>query len=310
MNNPIETRNKILSLLRIKGPSLPVQIARETAISPLFAGAFLSELAKDDAIKISKMKVGGSPLYYLKGQEDKLDNFYKYLPDRERDAFLMLKENKILEDKKQEPAIRVALRSIKDFAFPFLKDQEVLWRFHTVTEQEVRQMLEPKKITPPKLPVKQEVKQVFKQEIKQTTPKPEKNKEKQLDIGLKQKKSKPAEKFSNPLVIKEKPEKKPYSEFVTRVIEKINNKYNFIEEKYYKPKDYSCIVQIKSELGPINFLVFAKDKKKISETDLKNMLSEAQKIPLPALILYKGELSKKALELSVRYFSILKLERL
>jgi len=319
MSNPIETRNKILSLLKIKGPSLPVQIAREAQISPLFAGAFLSELAKDDTIKISKMKVGGSPLYYIKGQENKLDDFYKYLPEKEREAFLILKENKILEDKKQEPAIRVALRSIKDFAFPFLKDQEVLWRFHTITEGEVRQMLEPpEKVEAParqeikqEMQVKQEiqVKQETKQQIKQTIEK--KGKEKQLSLGLKKaKKFKPEERFINPLIINEKPEKKHYSEFVTKVIEKINNKYKVLEEKYYAPREYSCLIQIKSELGPINFIAFAKDKKKLSETDLKKILSESQKIPLPALVLYKGELSKKALELSVKYFSILKLEKL
>ncbi len=309
MNDASQTKGKIVSAIKIKGPSLPVQISREAETSPLFAGAFLSELAKEEAIKISNMKVGGSPLYYIKGQEHLLDNFFKYLPEKEREAFLMLKQNKILEDTKQTPAIRVALRSIKDFAFPFKKDNEIFWRFHTTPEQEIRDILEPKvpEKKEVKQAIKQEVKQLVKQEHKQTPETPQK----QLDIGLKQAKPKTPDKFENPLIMnEEEKESKKYSDFVSKVVDKIKDKYNLVEEKYYKPKEYSCIIQIKSDLGPINFLAFAKDKKKLSETDIKKMVSEAQKIPLPALILYKRELSKKALEYSIKYFSIVKLEKI
>jgi len=340
--DPLETKNKILSILRFKGPSLPVHVASQTKISSIFAGAFLSELANEEAIKISNIKVGGSPLYYIKGQESMLDPFYKYLPEKEREAFLLLKQDKILEDKKQEPAIRVALRSIKDFAVPFKKDEEIFWRFHSTTEQEVRAILEPKTEEEKELP-EPKAKEEKKEEIEEKTPvKEEKQeekekkqeiipepkpiqpakKEKQLDIGMKiarkEKREKPKsfkrsapEVFENPLIIKEEVKKeRPKSPFVAGIIEKINSKYKLIEEKYHKPKEYSCIVQVNSDLGPINFLAFANDKKKLSETDLRKMLSEAQKIPLPALVLHKGELSRKAIDYSKTYFSILKVEKI
>jgi hypothetical protein len=359
MINQNDTKAKILSILRMKGPSLPVQIGRESGISMLFAGAFLSELASEDSLVISKMKVGGSPLYYLKGQEPMLDNFYKYLPEKEREAFLMLKQKKVLEDKKQQPAIRVALRSIKDFAFPFKKDEEIFWRFHSVGEEEVRSILEPQETKEvenearsevkqeaeqekkPELEtevkkeaeIKQEtkgeikpvleIKQETKQEIKQEIGIKKEKKERQLDIGIKsaRKEKQPArtrkekitpkqERFENPLVIEEVQKEKPKSEFVSRAISKISGKYNMIEEKSYNPREYSCIVQINSDLGPMNFLALAKDKKKISETDLKQALSEAQKIPLPALFIHNGEMSKKAKEYCEKYFSILKAEKI
>jgi hypothetical protein len=347
MINQNDTKAKILGILRIKGPSLPVQIGRESGISMLFAGAFLSELASEDSLTISKMKVGGSPLYYLKGQEPMLDNFYKYLPEKEREAFLMLKQKKVLEDKKQLPAIRVALRSIKDFAFPFKKDEEIFWRFHTTSEEEVRSILEPgeekevEEVKEVKQELGQEIKQETKQEEKQeleigqevhseteqeVKPSPEvkhEKKEKQLDIGIKsaKKEKQPArtrkekiipkqEKFENPLVLEEVKEEKPKSEFVSKIIERINKKYKIIEEKEYTNKEYSCVVQINSDLGPMNFLVFAKDKKKISETDIKQALSESQKIPLPALFMHNGEISKKAQEYCAKYFSVLKSEKI
>ena len=376
-SDPLETKNKILSILRFKGPSLPIHIATQTKISSIFAGAFLSELANEDAIKISNIKVGGSPLYYIKGQESMLDSFYKYLPEKEREAFLSLKQNKILEDRKQEPAIRVALRSIKDFAFPFKKDEEIFWRFHSTTEQEVRDILEPKveessleknsesqnsknlkskdfdsaqkssisdtsektaeadarqategnekkeKIEEIKEKEesieKVEEQPVKKEEIKVSKPRIQTKKDRQLDIGLKiakkpenkkPKKQEFQERFENPLVIPDTIKEKPRSPFVQDLIEKISKKYKIVEEKYYKPKEYSCIVQVNSDLGPINFLAFANDKKKLSETDLRKMLSEAQKIPLPALVLHKGEVSKKAIDYSKAYFSILKVEKI
>src|SRR3989338_4652198 len=140
--NAKEIKSRIVSTIRLRGPSLPVQIAHQTEISSIFAGAFLSELAGEKAIKISNTKVGGSPLYYLQGQEHLLENFYQYLPGKEKEAFLLLKENKMLQDKEQLPAIRVALRSIRDFAKSFSKDAEIFWRFHSVTEEQVREMLE------------------------------------------------------------------------------------------------------------------------------------------------------------------------
>jgi len=64
--NALEIKERILSLLRRRGPSLPVHIAKETGLSILFAGAFLSELVADKQIKFTDMKVGSSPIYFLK----------------------------------------------------------------------------------------------------------------------------------------------------------------------------------------------------------------------------------------------------
>ena len=131
-------KDKILSLLRIRGPGLPVHVARETNLSILFSSAFLSELLSEKKIKTSHMKVGGSPLYFIPGQEPRLENFSQHLKSKEKDAFNLLKEKKFLRDKEQEPAIRVALRSIRDFAIPFRINEEIIWRYFTIPESEFR----------------------------------------------------------------------------------------------------------------------------------------------------------------------------
>jgi len=139
----MQIKEKIISLLRLNGPSLPVHIAKGTGLSILFASAFLSELFYEKKIMISNIKVGNSPLYFLSGQEPQLERFFQYLKNKEKEAFLLLKEKKFLEDSKQEPAIRVALREIKDFAIAFKKNDEVYWRYFTVMEEEFDKKEEP-----------------------------------------------------------------------------------------------------------------------------------------------------------------------
>jgi hypothetical protein len=122
MQKLLRDKELILSSINTRGPSLPVHAARAANLSILFASAFLSELFAEGKVKMSRMKVGSSSLYYLSGQEAKLENFVEYLNSREKEAFYLLKKEKILSDEIQEPAIRVALRAISDFAIPIKKN--------------------------------------------------------------------------------------------------------------------------------------------------------------------------------------------
>jgi hypothetical protein len=45
-----------------------------------------------------------------------------------------LQEKRFLKDSEQVPAIRVALREIKDFAVPFKRNGETFWRYMTISE--------------------------------------------------------------------------------------------------------------------------------------------------------------------------------
>ncbi len=300
MQNTDETKKRIIALLQNKGPSLPVQISREIKMTTLFISAFLSELKDEKKLKMSNLKVGGTPLYLLDGQEEMLQNFVQYLHPKEQEALQLLKKNKILKDSAQNPVIRVALRSIKDFSFSFKKDEDLYWRYLTVTEQEVKDILEPVK-KEIKEEIKPEVRIELKEEIKEKVKKPEK------DLIL--------PKFENPLALKPKepkPEKiKPKSGFVLKVIDFLErNRFIILEEKAYSKKEYNCVSQIKTDLGPIDFLTQAKDKKTVSDSDLDMLLRQAQTIPLPALMIYPENLNKKAIEYERRYYSILKTKKL
>jgi hypothetical protein len=143
-----QDKDKILSTMRFRGPSLPTQIAKTLGVSSLFASAFLSELKDDQKVKTSDMKVGSSSLYYLPGQENMLENFVVHLNQREKEAFYLLKKEGLLNDAEQAPVVRVALRAIKDFAIPFKYNQgeesKVFWRFFAIKEEDVEKMFNEK----------------------------------------------------------------------------------------------------------------------------------------------------------------------
>jgi len=91
------------------------------------------------------MKIGSSPLYLLPGQEQKLEDHTENLKSIEKDAYLKLKENKIIMDEDEEPAIRVALRNIKDFAIPFRLQEKIVWKYAFTPEEEIQKLLNPTK---------------------------------------------------------------------------------------------------------------------------------------------------------------------
>jgi len=309
--NPLETRSKIISFLRIRGPCLPIHVSRETGLSTLFAGAFLSELASDKTVKISNMKVGGSPLYFIPGQEIRLEEFSNYLPNKEKEAFSLLKEKKLLEDRKLEPAIRVALRSIKDFSIPLLlnaPEQILFWRFHSFPEEEAKLMVE-KLIEAKKPEIKPEIKEI-KPEIKVIKPeiKPETKLQEKPEIKIIKKE------IEKPLITL-KPEKaskpKEKSDFVNKVNAFLEaESIELLEEKEYKKKDYLAVIRINSDIGKIKFFLIAKDKKTITENDLTLALQKAQALKMPSFLISTGELNKKAQNYLDSYSSLVKFRRI
>lgn len=307
-----EVKRKIVDLMKIRGPSLPVQVAKALNITSIFAGAFLSELYGEKIIKISHMKVGGSPLYYLPRQESLLENFYQYLPGKEKEAFLLLKEKRILKDKKQQPAIRVALRSIKDFAFSFSKDNETFWHFHSVSEQEVKDKIEPEELA--SLGIEKQAIKVEAQKIKvepkktegiseikpKLEVKEEIEKQKEIKVIVKEHKPKPT---TETLDIFDKTREKPK---IAKIAKKPSPEKFFEEVKFslkeknielvsiesYNKKE--LIAKIRFNLAPEKMhLLIAYNKKRIDDKDLLKAYKKSLQYKLDYVVFFKGEMPKK-----------------
>ena len=89
-------QDKIIQFLRMVGPTLPAKVAKAINQPLLIASAALSDLSSQGKVKISNLKVGGSPLYYLPGQEEELMKFAAgNINPKDLQVLERLKENKV-----------------------------------------------------------------------------------------------------------------------------------------------------------------------------------------------------------------------
>ena len=221
------------------------------------------------------MKVGNSPIYLIQGQEPMLERFSQHLKSKEKEAFELLKRKKFLKDEEQVPAIRIALREIRDFAVAFKKDEEIFWRYFTIPENE---------FNPPKIKL---IEKITHQEDKKK-PEGEKSKEntsdkQELNIFNKQK------------IIKTSPKKrtatkKNNDKFFNKIKEFLfKQSIEILDIENFNKNDLVLRVKIKGE----EKLLVAYNKKRISEEDILNAYKKATEFNLKYIILSLGEPLKK-----------------
>lgn len=142
------SEQKIIEFLERNGPSTPVQIGKYIGVSLLFASAMLSEVASKKLIKITKLKLGSSPLYYLEKDKEKLVELKKHLNPKDLMAFEYLQKEKILRDSELEPITRISLRSIEDFAIKLnivrQNGSEVFWKWFLLSDEEAKSLIKKK----------------------------------------------------------------------------------------------------------------------------------------------------------------------
>ncbi|HTZ41723.1 MAG TPA: hypothetical protein VMC07_00750 [Candidatus Omnitrophota bacterium] len=285
----LQTKEKILYLIKTNGPSLPVHIAKYTGLSILFSSAFLSELIADKDLKISNLRIGSSPLYFIPGQESMLENYSNHLKNREKEAFLLLKEKKFLKDRELEPAIRVALREIKDFAVAFQRDDEIFWRYFLVPETEFNQISSEKEVIKTNEPVEKEeiIVELPVQKKEAILEIKKEGSEKEFISSPKEKHArheKSAGKIKKPVQ-----EKNKHNNFFNKVKEFLNQKQ--VEILDISEIGISKIVfKVRKDE---EYLVIAYNKKKISEQDIMNSYKKSQELGLPYEIIFLGEPLKR-----------------
>jgi len=310
--NMQDLKFKILEYVRRYGPCLPVQLSKQINSNILFAGAVLSELVANQKVKISIAKIGGSPVYYIPGQEPKLVMLYQYLHEKEKKAYDLLKQNKVLHDRSLEPYQRVALRELKDFAYPIQHENDLFWRWYMLSDEESINLIKEiyKKDSVVNEVQKEQVKleEVPKQEKKLNLPQVIQQQaieiKKEVQPVIEQKKLEIIKEHieQKTPVIKSKKVikrvKKDPNQFYTNLINYLDKKKieKLEEEITKKDKEFEIISNITSNMGTIRFLIVAKDKKKISDGDLSLAHNKAQLKKLPLIFLSNGDLMKSAKE--------------
>jgi len=256
-------KSQVLSFVQRAGPVLPRDVVREFGGDTLLVGAVLSQLVDAKQIKLSHTKVGGSPVYYTTGQESKLQDLYKFLKDMEKKAFDRLKYQGVIRDSTADPAIRVALRNIKDFAKPLevnLQDRrEIFWKWYLLDNAEAEKLIVP-----------------------------------QIKVAKKES----VEKKPQQTIEKEEPEQKitESNELLERVKTYFSNKKIEIleEEVIRKNSDIEMIVYIPSPVGKLKYFCKIRDKKKSNDKDLSSAYVQGEMKKLPVLYVTTGDLTNKA----------------
>lgn len=309
MINVEEIKKKILETIRIDGPRLPVQIAKAIQLSPVFASAILSELVSEKKVKMSNLKYGSSSLYILPGEEQRLEEFVEEnMGGTEKTAYKLLKEQKILEDMKQEPAMRVALRSIKDFATPITFEDKIFWKYNFISSEEAREILEKK--TSGKKPAHEEVeKKQFERKIEPIIE--EEKSTKQNEAQQSHPLGKESEEEIVEPKVRKKKEKAPQDELLNDVKNFLHKKkITLIKEISYDKKEVIAIVKIESDFGEISWLLIAKDKKKLNTGDISMAYQKAINMKMPCYLLFRGEPSKNTLEFINEHKNLLRVDNL
>ncbi|MCD4771491.1 hypothetical protein K8R30_03695 [archaeon] len=310
-----EKKRKILEFLETSGPSLPVQVARTIQMDPVFASAILSELLTAREIQTSHMKIGSSPLYLLPNQKQKLEEETSNLKSIEKEAQEKLKSKKVIFDQDEKPAIRVALRNIKDFAIPFKFQNEITWKYAFTPQEEINELLSPKKeieekpeptpdkeedsltTSEPEVPKAWEVK---KEEIHEA-----KEKSKRIESIFKEEPTPSEDKKESIKTPKEKSTPpKTFLKGIEQFLVQQDTAITAIEEV-----DKRKVTAIVESNGTPSML-FAFNKIRINETELLKCYKTANKKNLPYQIIIKGDLTKKLSETISAHQKLIKISKL
>ena len=306
---------KVLEIVRLKGPVIPTQVSSDLGTTSLLVSAVLSELVSNSTLKISSVKVGGTPLYYAPGQEEKLQNYTKYLHEKEVKAYGMLKSDRVLQDSLLEPVVRVALRNIKDFAVPIrVSDSgnvELFWKWYLLPNAEVEEIIKNKLH-------KSEERGGAERETAKTPEKETGSKASEPDeypgnsrqqTALKVPEGKPSQPVPKK---KARVQKAKTGDFAKKVAEYFSkNRIEILQKiENRKRSEDDFLVSVPSPVGSIKYYARAKDKKICNEGDLSTAFVQGQNRKMPTLFLTSGKITKKAGEMLQKEFSGMSMKQL
>ncbi len=292
-------KDKVVAFIETRGPVVPAQLGRHMGSDSMIAGAMLSDMVSKGQLKMSNLKVGGSHLYYLPGQEPEVLKFLDHLDPKDRQVVALLEQKKVLRESDLTPLQRVSLRSVSDFALPlevsFHGQKESFWKWFLLpddeTEHTIRGMIMPeqKKESPVETPA------VVEKKVPDESPMESDDSSAQED-----------EQVSLPVSFDESKitgNTDPWLQTVRAFFEA--NNISVVSENMVKKKtEYDFVIKVPSVFGNLMFYCKAKSKARLSDSDISAAYVQGQLRKLPALMLGNGDLSKKALSLMTSELSL------
>ena len=313
------SRETVVRILNSKGPLLPSSIARELQTNIIFASAILAELVSSNHVKLSNLKIGGSPLYYVQGHESKLTKYKDKLNEKDVKTYELLETHKVLRDSDLEPLTRVSLKNIKDFAVPLEvssnNGKEIFWKWFMLSNEDaekyIKEILNPAKekeldieekenpdVPSENTPEEKSSEANEEQEKKEPLVKKDTEQQKSAD-------QKSTQSTFSTFKPSSKPSEQPEDGFFKKVQEYLSKKnisiinYSILK----KSKDIELEITVPSTIGDIMFYCRAKDKKKPNDSDLATAFVQGEVRKLPVFFLSTGEITKKAREMQKKEFN-------
>ena len=266
-------REKILNYISENGPTLPVDIVKLTGGDSLISNAYLSELVSSKEILKSDELVGTANIYYLPGQEDKLKNKLSELID-------FKKTPKNFQTKKVVETPELIKRR-EDFnnRLKLIEDREKKEKIIERPKNIIKKFIEiPKKLPPIE--------------------------EKKLQINDSEKIIEKPREIINKIVKKVKPDfKKPNydnsSSLYYSAINFLENSNEIISKNMIDENSGTCVIKVKSSVGPIKFYVNIINKKRLTKSDIAEKYAESIEKKMPVIIITNATIantSKKYLK--------------
>lgn len=314
----MDSQEKILGFLHANGPALPSKVAKHLGTEILLASAMLSDLSSQGKVKISFLKIGGSPLYYLPGQEEKLYSFAAgNLNPKDLAVLTALKERKVIREATADLLTKVALRSLKDFAVPLKVTAqgqvELFWKWRLLSEPETKEALAriisplqetvsvpPEIVAPmPPVPASPPESALPAQPVALSAVKAPETQQRLPESGHERDGEEIPKKKHLFQKIREKVRRHTEDSFSAELENFCQKLKITIEQKEVirKNAEIDALAIVPSVVGKVKYFCKAKNKAKCDEKDLSAAYMEAQMKKLPLLFLYSEELSKKAQEM-------------
>jgi len=324
--NKTDNKDKILAFIRKKGPSGPAEISKEIGKDTLITSSILSELSSKGELKISHVKFGSGPFYYLANQKGLLERISKHLNEKDLRAYEMLKDHKVIRDSELNPLQKVSMSSIKDYAVPLKvtinQKVEIFWKYYMLTNEESTQIIKDKYFPKPKSKPQPAPKPTVKKETVKQKPvskPPSKPLPKPAPKPIPKPTTKaPTKSVQTKIKPSDEPKKTEQKEEKQRVFGEIELKGEFlskVSKKFdelrilvldlkviRKNREADMVVKVPSTVGKLEFFVKAKSKKRVSDGDLSSAYIGGQTKKLPVLFVTNGKLTKKAEEMYQKEF--------
>ncbi|MFT4312977.1 MAG: hypothetical protein ACMXYA_01080 [Candidatus Woesearchaeota archaeon] len=289
------THDQILTIVKEKGPVLPAQISEVIDADTMLIGALLSDLSKWGSIMMTKQKWSGSPLYYVDSQIEGIQKLAEKMNEKDRQAFELLKKEKVLQDSKQTPLMRTCLRALHDFAKPLKvrtpTGDELYWKWYLLSNEEMLEIVQKRFVTlqkpPTQIPPVVQKESVTKEvsastEEKVATPPITQDTVRSEQVPPKK---------GSVLVEEDSVFSRYESYFVQKSIEVIQ------VDVIRKNSEFDVIAWMPTPLGKQKVYLKIKEKKKSNDADISQAYVRGSILRLPTYYIHCGSLTKKAEEL-------------